>query len=113
MSRHRFKIEKDGRPILVDMGYDRPLRGFFMVVARADAGDDEDTYLYDNLSQETSHPGTLAPFLEALDRLKIQIPEQMIVEIEFDQKMNIGNKYVEHSITNDGGYLRIPVGGGI
>ncbi len=108
MSRHHFKTELDGRPILVDMGYDRPLRGFFMMITRADAGADEDTCLYDNLAQENSHLGTIVPFLEALDNLKIHVPQEMIEEIECDQLWNIGNKYVEHFYTN-GGYMRVPV----
>lgn len=108
MSKHRFKTELDGRPILVDMGYDRPLRGFFMVIARDDAGEDEDTYLYDNLAQENSHPTTLSPFLEALDQMKISVPPEMIEEIECDQLTNVGNKYVEHSYVN-GGYIRVPI----
>jgi hypothetical protein len=108
MSRHRFKTELDGRPILVDMGFDRLLRGFFMVITRADAGADEDTCLYDNLSQQPSHPNTLVPFLEALERLHIHVPEEMINEIETDQLLNVGNKYVEHYYSN-GGYMRVPV----
>lgn len=105
MSRHRFKTTHQGHPISVDMGWDRPLKGFFMVVQRDDAKVDEDTFLFDNLTQEVSHPCTLDPFLEELDRLNVAIPNEMLDEIRRDSEENVGNKYVEHrKDTSTGAY---------
>lgn len=109
MSRHLFKTKLEGRPISVDMGWDRPLRGFFMVVQRDDANIEEETFLYDNLSMVDSHPCTLNPFLEELTRLNIAIPDEMVKEIRQDSVENVGNKCVEHRKDENGGYMRIPV----
>lgn len=108
MSRHCFRTALQGRPISVDMGWDRPLRGFFMVVQRDDANIEEETFLYDNLAMADSHPFTLDQFLEELTRLNIAIPNEMIDEVRRDGVENAGNKCVEHR--KDGsGYMRIPV----
>lgn len=111
MSRHRYRTQHQGRPVMIDMGWDRPLQGYFMMVVRADAADSEDMFLFDNLAQTVSHPATLQPFLEQLERMSITVPEEMIEEVDRDGRENCGNKYVEHAYAN-GGYLRIPVHSG-
>ncbi len=109
MSRHRFKTTLQGRPISVDMGWDRPLQGFFMLVQREDASIEEESFLYDNLSQEVSHFATIDPYLDVLTSLNITIPNEMVEEIWRDGEENVGNKCVEHRKYENGSYMRIPV----
>jgi len=40
MSQHSFTTTLQGRPVVVVVGYDRPLRGFFCFVEKCDAVDD-------------------------------------------------------------------------
>ena len=97
MSQHIFQTKVGESPVSILMGYDRPLRGFFLVIEEMDCEDD--TYVYDNLSDpELVEYGGLPPTLEVFDaklkELGIAIPERMRSEILADQAGNVGNRVV-------------------
>jgi hypothetical protein len=97
MSQHIYKTEYQGRPIEVQIGWDRPLQGFYMVIDWLDADDNEDEYLYSNLDDLTlpsTHPNELSCFLAQLSRLGIVVPQKMLQAVISDQQENAGNKIV-------------------
>lgn len=99
MSQHYFNTQHQGRPIRVLLGWDRPLQGFFMVIERMDAKDDESDYLYSNLTDEdlpVSQPQEIAPYLQRLEEFGIVIPQKMLPEVLSDREQNVGNKVVHH-----------------
>lgn len=108
MSQHRFTTTLGDTEIVVSMGWDRPLQGFFMTIIKGsleppistneDSG--EEVYLFNNLEQTVSHPKELTAYLHELENRGIEIPEQMIAEVTRDGEYNVGNKLVEH------GYIR-------
>lgn len=109
MSQHTIPAQYQGRPVRVVAGWDRPLRGFFLVIARTDAAthpaddtDDEDgPILYSNLSDPEllecgGHPDSFAPFLGVLARFGITLAEEVIDSIELDGYFNVGNRFVHY-----------------
>jgi hypothetical protein len=99
MSQHLFKTQMAGQPVLVVLGWDRPLSGFFMLVA---SGNGPEADLYCNLDDEElaewcGLPPTLDPFLARLKHMGIIIPRTMVLDVLNDKATNTGNRMVDHS----------------
>ena len=92
MSRHIFTTTYKKRPVKVIMGWDRPLQYFFMDISLLDARDEESSILYDNLREINAFPKDLGCYLDKLKELNIEVPEEMIEEVQNDMLVNAGNK---------------------
>lgn len=96
MSRHIFSTEHQGRPIVVVIGWDRPLQYHFMTIQRMDAAEDEPDFLYSNLDEPNGTGLSLAYYRGVLERLGIIVPEGMFRESKADRANNVGNRFVTH-----------------
>lgn len=106
MSQHLFSTQHAGKPVVVLMGWDRPLQGFFLVVEETeprdvDEDDDDGSYVYSNLMDPDlipwmGLPPTLDPFITKLQALGIAIPSRMVEEVKADAEANVGNRYVTY-----------------
>lgn len=106
MSQHIFETMLNGEKIEVFAGWDRPLRGFFLVIERLDLeGRSTGSYLFNNLCMREPHPKTFDYFRNVLDELGIEVPQAMIDEILLDRAENKGNKRVIHGVRH-GEYFR-------
>lgn len=92
MSQHHFSTTHENRPILIVLGWDRPLQGYFMTVERLDVDEssDEDRYLFSNLEWIESYPLALAPFLNELKKRSIGLPSEIREEVESDGSQDAG-----------------------
>ena len=110
MSQHSFNTTLEGRPVIVVVGYDRPLRGFFCFVEKCDADadadededEDEDEFVYSNLNdlKLASCYGlskSLDYFKGVLHGLGLQVPTSMFEQSELDMLGNVGNRCVSHT----------------
>ena len=103
MSQHSFSTTLEGRPVIVVVGYDRPLRGFFCFVEKCDIdGEDEDEFVYSNLNDLKL--GSCYGLSKSLDYLKgvlqelgLQVPASMFEQSELDMLGNVGNRCVSHT----------------
>lgn len=110
MSRHTLETSADGgKPVRVLCGWDRPLQGYFLIVESLDDQDPGDSYLFDNLMLEHSHPKSFDGFYSVLRKMGIHVPEQLLTELYFDKEGNAGNKEVKHAVVS-GKYAREVVG---
>ena len=106
MSVHSFTTRHGGDEIVVTMGWDRPLQGYFMTITRIDSNpegnteDEEKHFLFNNLEQYITHPKGIEGYLFELGQRRIHVPEQMISEVIMDGISNVGNKYVIHRFEN-------------
>ena len=104
MSQHYYKTQHQGRDVVVLMGWDRPLQGYFMVIEYSDeAGVMDDEYLYDNLNDPALScymglPPTADHFLGKLTSLGLSLPEQMVAGVLDDMKLNAGNAVTWHGV---------------
>ena len=103
MSQHSFNTTLQGRPVVVVVGYDRPLRGFFCFVEKCDAAaDDGNEFVYSNLNdlKLASCYGlskSLDYFKGVLQELSLQVPASMFEQSELDMLGNVGNRCVSHT----------------
>ncbi len=89
MSQHHFDTEFNGRPVHIQMGWDKPLQGFYMYVEYTDVPEDEDEeFLFNNLYHVPSHPIMIEPFLDVLKKHRISVPEAMIAAVREDREYN-------------------------
>ena len=109
MSLHKFTTQLRNIELVVTMGWDRPLQGFFMTIIQtnlepAPVGEeneeDDEIYLFNNLEQHVSHPKGIEAYLFELEHRGIEVPEKMINEVLADGMHNVGNKIVEHTRVN-------------
>lgn len=70
MSRHFFNTEHNVIEVTVQIGFDRPCSGFYMVVHERE-DDSLGDIIYSNLYEANPHPDTVSPFLEKLNELGI------------------------------------------
>ena len=90
MSRHVFQTKKNGEDVLVTMGWDRPMQGYFMVIF-----DKDEDVIYSNLDHEVPHPPTPDRFICYLNDNKITIPDQMLEKLFEDGARNAGNEFCD------------------
>lgn len=95
MSQHifsTFHVQTQCR-VRVQIGWDRPLQGFYMVVMKADteklAADDEGV-VYSNLF-DVGHPAELAHFRRVAELLEIRVPDVIWRNAYADSERNVVN----------------------
>lgn len=98
MSQHRYSTKsKDGKEVMVTLGYDRPLDYVFCTVTQEGAGTTGgEEILYSNLSD--AEAGTdlqdVDFYRSVLKKLGISVPDAMFDEITTDQLERAGNRTV-------------------
>jgi hypothetical protein len=110
MSQHYFETTYNGQPITVTLGWDRPIRHYFMVIQQhvpesrgddqsaVDDGatdeDDDDGILYSNLNQRNAFGRSLDDYRSTLQAMGIVCPGEMFEQVELDKCFSVGNRYV-------------------
>jgi len=109
MSLHKYTTQLRNIELVVTMGWDRPLQGFFMTIIQTNLEpesvdkkyeEDDEVFLFNNLEQQVSHPKGIEAYLFELEHRGIEVPEKMINEVLADGMHNVGNKIVEHTRVN-------------
>lgn len=97
MSHHRFRTTHQNQPVVVVIGWDRPLGYHFMTIENLayDFSDDE-AFVYSNLDEPDPFGLDLDYFRNVLKQLDISVPESMFTQALADQRNNVGNRSVEH-----------------
>src|SRR3546814_19078122 len=98
MSQHYFETHHKGFPITVMLGWDRPLRYFFMTIRKpaelldsAMKVEDED-FLYSNLHEEDPFGHGLDYYRADLGHFHIDLPSSMFTEFQKDSARNLRNR---------------------
>ena len=97
MSQHYLDAEINSVPVLVQMGWDKPLRQFYLVVFEVGEDGSADELVYSNLDDDSAPNAPLKYFVSVLDRLGIKTPLAMIDEIERDKRNNTVNRVVQYA----------------
>lgn len=111
MSRHYFATFHKGFPITVYLGWDRPMRYFFLVIEKpAELVDDamqveDDDHLYSNLHERDPFGHDLDYYRQVLRHFHIHVPESMFTEVQQDCEGNGGNRVVKHG--TDGSFTEV------
>ena len=95
MSQH---IYQTAAPVLVTLGYDRPLDYVFCTIMTPSGA-----VLYSNLDDEDAGTSckNVEYFRDVLEELGLSVPETMFAEVKRDQTNRAGNRVVSHSANAD------------
>lgn len=93
MSQHLFHTKHKDKPVIVQIGYNRPLSYFHMVVYELGKEDDP---VYTNLDEVDTFDLSLDDYRAALNEMGIAVPESMFEQAAKDALQPNGNRYVTH-----------------
>ncbi|CAM5208974.1 MULTISPECIES: hypothetical protein [Alcaligenaceae] len=111
MSQHHFETLHKGFPITVALGWDRPMRYFFLTIHKpAELIDSAmkvecEDFLYSNWQEEDPFGHGPDYFREVLRHFHIDVPESMFTEVQQDYVKNVGNRVVKHQA--DGSFTEV------
>ena len=91
MSQHDFTTSHQGQCMTVQLGWDRPLGHYDMVIEKA-----QDDYLYSNLNEPHPFNLSLAYYQAKLHEFGIAVPEVMFEQIALDATFCVVNRVVRY-----------------
>lgn len=100
MSQHFCDSQFQGQPVVVILGWDRPLACFFMVVEKE--GEEDEGIVYSNLNEKDAFKKPLGYFKKKLDDLGIKVPHSMFRQAELDRD-NGWNRRCFHDVDGEFG----------
>ncbi len=98
MSRHHLRQVRAGSPLLVVMGYDRPLNEFFLQLWDDGSGGDAEEPAYSSLDEPAADWRDIATVVRRLAELDVPVPHSMIDAVVADGVQRAGNRIVEHAL---------------
>ena len=84
MSQHIFETRRGEEPIKVILGYDRPLRYFFLSIERMAPKTPRAQFIWNSHEQPTAFEFTLEALVAKLDELGVCVPEEMVNEVSLE-----------------------------
>ena len=107
MSRHHLRTVRGTSPLLVVMGYDRPLNEFFLQLWDDAPGAEAEEPAYSSMDEPAADWRDIATVVRRLEELDIPVPRSMIDAVVADSIRRAGNRIVEHA--PDGGVRELSV----
>lgn len=97
MSRHHLRTVRAGSPLLVVIGYDRPLNEFFLQLWDDGPSADADEPAYSSLDEPAADWRDIATVVRRLEELDVPLPRSMVDAVIADSVNRAGNRIVEHA----------------
>ena len=98
MSRHHLRTVRGTSPLLVVMGYDRPLNEFFLQLWDDGSEAEADEPAYSSLDEPAADWRDIATVVRRLEELDVPVPRSMIDAVVADSVQRAGNRIVEHTL---------------
>ena len=98
MSRHHLRTARGAGPVLVVMGYDRPLHEFFLQLWDDGSEAEADEPAYSSLDEPAADWRDVATVIRRLEELDVAVPRSMIDAVVADSIHRAGNRIVEHAL---------------
>lgn len=98
MSRHHLRTVRGTSPLLVVMGYDRPLNEFFLQLWDDGLEAEADEPAYSSLDEPEADWRDIATVVRRLAELAVPVPRSMIDAVVADSVHRAGNRIVEHAL---------------
>ena len=97
MSRHHLRTVRGTSPLLVVMGYDRPLNEFFLQLWDDAPGAEAEEPAYSSLDEPAADWRDIATVVRRLEELDVPVQRSMIDAVVADGVQRAGNRIVEHA----------------
>ena len=98
MSRHHLRTVRGTSPLLVVMGYDRPLNEFFLQLWDDAPGAEAEAPVYSSMDEPAADWRDIATVVQRLDELDVAVPRSMLNAVVADGVQRAGNRIVEHAL---------------
>lgn len=98
MSRHHLRMVRGTSPLLVVMGYDRPLNEFFLQLWDDAPNTEAEEPAYSSLDEPEADWRDIATVVRRLEELDVPVPRSMIDAVVADGVQRAGNRIVEHAL---------------
>ena len=98
MSRHHLRTTRGASPVLVVMGYDRPMNEFFLQLWDDGLEAEADEPAYSSLDEPAADWRNIATVVQRLEELDVAAPRSMIDAVVADCVHRAGNRIVEHTL---------------
>ena len=98
MSRHHLRTARGASPVLVVVGYDRPLNEFFLQLWDVGPEAEADEPAYSSLDEPAADWRDIATVVRRLEDLDVAVPRSMIDAVVADSVRRAGNRIVEHTL---------------
>jgi len=98
MSRHHLRTVRGTSPLLVVMGYDRPLNEFFLQLWDDAPGAEAEEPAYSSMDEPAADWHDIATVVRRLAELDVPVPRSMIDAVVADSVHRAGNRIVEHTL---------------
>ena len=98
MSRHHLRTVRGTSPLLVVIGYDRPLNEFFLQLWHDRTLADAEEPAYSSLDEPAADWRDIATLIRRLEEFDILVPRSMIDAVVADGVHRAGNRIVEHAL---------------
>lgn len=105
MSQHSLKFyhEPTACVVRVQLGWDKPLQGFYMVALKEDQedlADDDEGVVYSNL-YDVGHPSCQSHFRDIAKSLGFPVPEAMWRGAYSDSQYNVSNQHAFYDLSGN------------
>lgn len=107
MSRHHLRTVRGTSPLLVVIGYDRPLNEFFLQLWDDAPSAEAEEPAYSSMDEPAADWRDIATVVRRLEELDVPVPRSMIDAVVADGDQRAGNRIVEHA--PDGGVRELSV----
>lgn len=97
MSQHILKTKVDGQPVEVQMGWDSPMKWFYLVVSPVCDDGELDDPLYSNIFETDPASKDLNYYLGVCKTFGITVPADMIAGVIEDKETGVMNRRVEYT----------------
>lgn len=97
MSQHILRTSVDGQSLEVQMGWDSPMKWFYLVVSPVCDDDELDNPIYSNLFESDPAAKDLEYYLGVCEKLGITLPDDMVAGVREDQETGAMNRRVEYT----------------
>ena len=98
MSRHHLRTTRGASPVLVVMGYDRPMNEFFLQLWDDGLEAEADEPAYSSLDEPAADWRNIATVVQRLEELDVAVPRSMIDAVVADCVQRAGNRVVKHTL---------------
>ena len=96
MSIHILNANVTDQLLQVQMGWDSPMKWFYLVVSPVNKDGELEDPVYSNLNESDPKSKTLAYYLDVCQRLGIIIPDKMIAGVKEDRETGAMNRKIEY-----------------
>lgn len=91
-----MNTQLDGKPVQVQMGWDTPMKWYYLVISPLRDDGRLDDAIYSNLDEKDPRSKTLQYYIDVCESKGIVVPNAMVAGVEDDKRLGRMNHRIEY-----------------